>query len=362
MREQNLPAFRGPRIGPARRADPEAVRRHLDSLTKPRGSLGRVEELAAQLAQIYGDPPPPFHHRVIFVLAADHGVVRHGVSAYPAAVTAQMCRNYARGGAAISVFGRVVRAEVVAVDVGVDIDPADLPGVTSRKVRRGSRDLAEGPALSREEVIRAIEIGIELVRDRSPVPDLVGLGEMGIGNTTSAAAVTCALTGVAAERVVGPGTGVDSAGLARKREIIRRAVFRLQGATDPVRVLAEVGGLEIAALVGVVLGAAAEGRAVVSDGFITTAAALAAVRIDPAAADYLIASHCSTEPGHSVQLDALGLHPLLQLEMRLGEGTGAALAFPLVEAAAAILREMATFESAGVSVARRRPADPCTST
>jgi nicotinate-nucleotide--dimethylbenzimidazole phosphoribosyltransferase len=298
---------------------------------------------------IYGDPPPRFGRRTVFVFAADHGVAKQGVSAYPSEVTAQMCRNYISGGAAVCALARAASADVVTVDIGVDGDLADVNGLVHRKVRRGSRDLSVGPALTVAEVEQAIDIGAQVVRDCSPLPDVVGLGEMGIGNTTAAGAITAALTGAPAELVAGTGTGIDEAGVERKRRIIRQAVTRLNGSRDPVAVLCEVGGLEIAGLTGVVLESAAAGRAVVTDGFIATAAALLAVQVQPAVRDYLIASHRSTEPGHRVQLEALELTPLLDLGLRLGEGTGAVLAFPLLDAAAAILREMATFDSAGVS-------------
>lgn len=336
-------------VGRATAADPSAVREHLDALTKPRGSLGHLEALALRLALIYGDPPPPLRRRVTLVIAADHGVAACGVSAYPSQVTAQMCRNYAAGGAVINAIARAVGADVVVVDVGVDAEPADLPGIVSRKLRRGSRDLSTGPALTLDETAAAIELGAHLVAERAQDADVFALGDMGIANTTAASALTAALLGATAERVVGLGTGIDEETLWRKREIVARAVRRLAGRADPMVALTEVGGLEIAALTGVLLGAARAGRAVVTDGFVTTAAALAALRICPAAGDYLFASHRSAEPGHTLQLEALGLEPIFDLGMRLGEGTGATLALPILEAAAAVLRETATFTEAGVS-------------
>ena len=336
-------------VSPARRAEREAVRRHLDDLTKPPGSLGRLEDVALRLALILGDPPPSLRRRVVYVLAADHGVAKQGISAYPAEVTAQMCRNYVAGGAAINAFARAVGAEVVTVDVGVDADLGDLPGLVVRKVRRGTRDLTEGPAMTEEETLRAIAVGISLVRDGDSLPDVVALGEMGIGNTTAASALTAAWTGAPAASVVGPGTGLDRERLGRKLRLVEQAVTRVAGCPDPLHVLAEVGGLEIAGLAGVTLAAAAAGRPVVTDGFIATAAALAAGELCPTIRDYLFASHCSTEPGHRIQLSHLGLQPLFDLGLRLGEGTGAALALPWLEAAGALLREMATFSAAGVS-------------
>ena len=336
-------------IEPAHRADPALVRERLDHLTKPPGSLGHLEDLALRLALIYGDPPPALRRRVVFVLAADHGVAQRGVSAYPAAVTAQMCRNFAAGGAAINAIARTVGAEVVAVDIGVDADLGDVSGVLHRKVRRGSRDLVSQAALTREEAAEAILVGAGLVAERADTVDLVAMGEMGIGNSTVASALTAALTGRAAAEVVGPGTGVAGDRLVHKCAIVECAVGRIAGEDDPFEVLRQVGGLELAGLAGVVLGAARAGRAVVADGFIATAAALAAARLCPAARDHLFASHRSAEPGHRVLLEALGLRPLLDLDLRLGEGTGAALCLPILDAAGAILREMATFASARVS-------------
>lgn len=326
----------------------EDVRRRLDDLTKPPGSLGRLEDLACRLAVILGDPPPPLHPRAILVLAGDHGVVARGVSAYPAAVTAQMCRNIAGGGAAVSVLGRVASAQVIVADFGLG-EPAASPGVLDRSVVRGTRDLSLVPALSDAEVERAVLAGADLVRREAADARVVALGEMGIGNTTAAAGIAAALLDLPPARLVGPGTGVDRAGIERKRRALEAALARLPAGAPPLRVLAEVGGAEIAGLVGVVLEAARRGRPVLLDGFITTAAALLAVRLAPAAAPYLIASHRSAEPGHALMLEALGLDPLLDLGLRLGEGSGAALALPLLDAAAAILREMATFETAGVS-------------
>ncbi len=342
------------RIRPPDRADGAAIRAHLDALTKPVGALGRLEDLALRIARIRGDPPPPFVRRTVFVLAADHGVTERGVSAYPREVTAQMCRNYVAGGAAINVIARAVRADVCVVDVGVDADLRDLDGILQRKIGCGTRDLAATAAMTPDETLRAVAVGAALPSETPPC-DIVALGEMGIGNTTAASAVTAALAGAEVAAVVGRGTGIDDAGVARKRDAIERALARVGRETDPLTVLAEVGGFEVAGLAGLVLGAAAAGRPVVLDGFISSAAALIAVRLCPAAAGYLFASHCSTEPGHRVLLEALDLRPLLDLELRLGEGTGAALALPLFDAAAGLLREMATFESAGVST-NRQPA------
>lgn len=336
-------------VRPPGSADPAAVRARLDTLTKPPGSLGRLEEAAVRLATIVGDPPPPLRRRTVFVLAGDHGVAVRGVSAYPRDVTAQMCRNIAAGGAAVSALARAAGARVVVADFGVDADLERVEGVVDRKVRRGTRDLSEEAAMTAEETGAAVLAGATLVDDARPRPGVVALGEMGIGNTTPASVLTAALTGASPEEVVGPGTGVEGPSLLRKRRIVSRALARVGEVRDPLTLLAEVGGLELAGLVGVTLGSARRGIPVVLDGFIATAAALVAVRLRPEADGYLFAGHRSAEPGHRRLLEVLGLDPLLELEMRLGEGTGAVLAIPVLDAAGAILREMATFESAGIS-------------
>jgi nicotinate-nucleotide--dimethylbenzimidazole phosphoribosyltransferase len=259
-----------------------------------------------------------------------------------------MCRNIAAGGAAISVLARSVGARIVLLDVGVDADLDDLPGIRHRKVRRGSRDLATGPALTREEVLAAIAAGADAVATCHPMPDIVALGEVGIGNTTVASAVAGALTGADPSEVVGRGTGVSDVGLARKRAIVDRAMARLHPSSSATDILKEVGGLDVAALVGVCLSAPRRGCAVVLDGFVSTAAAALAARMDGNACDYYIAGHLAPEPGHRLLLELLSLEPLLSMDMRLGEGTGAVLALPLLDAAGALLRDMATFAEAGV--------------
>ncbi len=336
-----------------RPADAEIGRRTqalLDQKTKPQGSLGRLEELAVRVAAARGEvvPAPPV--KAVVVMAADHGVAAEGVSAFPPEVTAQMVANFARGGAAINVLARAAAAEVVVVDMGVRA-PVALPGVIARRIGPGTSSFTGGPAMSRAQAVAALEAGIGIARDlgRRGVT-LLGAGEMGIGNTTSAAALAACLLGAPAEALVGRGTGVDEAGLARKREAVRRAVaLHAAPGLDPVEALARVGGFELAGMAGLALGAAALRIPLLVDGFISSAAALAAVRIAPAAAGYLILSHCSVEPGHRLVAEALGQRPLLDLELRLGEGTGAALAMPLVDAALRILREMATFADAGVA-------------
>jgi len=323
----------------------------LDSLTKPPGSLGRLEELARRLSEISGRFPPEVRRAVIFTLAADHGVVADGVSAYPQIVTAQMVENLLRGGAAVNVLARHAGADVVVVDMGVAGPVAAHPDLVVRRIAAGTRNMAAGPAMSRDEAVAAIEAGIGLVEawQRNGL-DLIGTGEMGIGNSTAASAVVAALTQVPVEAVTGTGTGVDEEGRRRKVAAIERALaVNRPDARDGIDALAKVGGFEIAGLAGVILGGAARRIPVVVDGFIAGAAALAAVRIKPEARHYLLASHRSTEPGARHVLDALGLEPYLDLQMRLGEGTGAALLIGLAKAAVKIVGEMATFKSAGVT-------------
>ena len=323
----------------------------LDQLTKPPGSLGRLEELARCLSEMSGRFPPQARRCVIFTLAADHGVVAEEVSAYPQVVTAQMVENFLRGGAAVNVLARHVGAFVVVADFGVAAPLPQHPDLVSRRMGPGTRNLAKGPAMTREQALAAIEAGIGLVyAERGNGLDLIGTGEMGIGNTTSASAVVAALTGAPAESVTGTGTGVDDEGRRRKVAVIERALaVNRPDPADGIDVLAKVGGFEIAGLCGVILAGAARRIPVVLDGFIAGAAAMAAVRVKPDARHYLVASHRSTEPGHSHVLDALGLDPYLDLHMRLGEGTGSALCIGLAKAAAKILAEMATFKSAGVT-------------
>lgn len=325
------------------------VRTRLDSLTKPIGSLGRLEDLAVLLAGITAEARPVFERRAVIVMAADHGVTAQGVSAYPREVTAQMLANFVAGGAAINVLARLARARVVVVDMGVDADP--VLGVLDRKVARGTRDMTAGPAMRRDEAERAIDVGIQLIRqEHERGLHLVATGDMGIGNTTAAAAITAVLTGSTVRAVTGRGTGIDDATLERKVALIERAIATNRpDPADPVDVLAKIGGYEIAGLVGVILSACALRVPVVLDGFASGAAALVASRLHRSVPGYLIPAHRSAEPGHTSLLGSLGLRPLLELELRLGEGTGAALAMPLIDAAVALVGEMATFESAGVS-------------
>lgn len=336
-------------------ADPDAAaeaaaRAALDAKTKPRGSLGRLEALACRVAAIRAEPDPGRLEPAIVLCAADHGVAEEGVSAFPQEVTAQMLLNFAGGGAAVCVLAAQAGARLVVADVGVR-ERVDAPAILDRRVRAGTANSTRGPAMTVAEAERAIAVGIEIAGDL--VDDgvgLVALGEMGIANTTAASALTAALLRVAPDGVCGRGTGVDDAGLECKRATVWRALeANCVSPYDPVGALAGVGGLEIGALAGVVLGCAARRTPVVVDGFITGAAALLATCVEPRCAGALIAAHRSPEPGHRLILHALGLEPLLELEMRLGEGSGAALALPVVASALAILSDMATFDGAGVT-------------
>jgi nicotinate-nucleotide--dimethylbenzimidazole phosphoribosyltransferase len=327
-----------------------AARQAIDDKTKPPGSLGDLETWAVQLAEIQGTLSPRIDRARIIVFGADHGVAHEGVSAYPPQVTAEMMRNFARGGAAINVLARANGLEIEVIDVGVDADLAGLTGITHAAVRRGSRNMVHEPAMTDAERDQAIAVGRAAVqRAAADGVRAVGLGEMGIGNTAAAAAVLSALTGALPAETVGRGTGVDDARLAHKRVVVARALACHVGATEPLAALGALGGLELAAIAGAALEAPAHGIAVVADGFISTVATLVAVRIDPSIRRYIFCSHRSTEAGHSLALDALGARPMLDLGLRLGEGSGAALAIPLLRSAAAVLSEMATFAGAGVS-------------
>jgi len=327
------------------------ARARQNALTKPQGSLGRLEALSIQLAGITGQALPRVDRKAVILLAGDHGIVAEGVSAYPSEVTAQMVLNFLRGGAAINVLARQAGARVIIVDVGV---AADLPAhehLRSHKIARGTANFARGAAMSRAQATRAIEIGIEIASDEAARGlDLVATGEMGIGNTTPASAITALYTGLPVAQVTGRGTGVDDAGLNRKVTTIERALALHQpDPADPLGVLAAVGGFEIGAIAGVCLGAAARRVPVVVDGFISASGALLAAALCPAVKAYLIASHLSVERGHGPLWEMLGLHPLLDMDLRLGEGTGAVLSMHTIEAACRILGEMATFAGAGVS-------------
>jgi nicotinate-nucleotide--dimethylbenzimidazole phosphoribosyltransferase len=327
------------------------ARERQETLTKPAGSLGRLEELSIQLAGIQGKSRPQIKQKTIVVMVADHGVVAEGTSAYPQEVTAQMVLNFIRGGAAINVLSRQVGARVIVVDIGIAGKTSSFMGIIHRKVASGTRNMCRGPAMTIEQAAEAITTGIEVVTSEIQKGlDIVGTGEMGIGNTTASSAICSVFTGKTPAEVTGRGTGLDDKQLQHKIEVIKKALdLNRPDAHKPLEVLAKVGGLEIAGLAGVMLGAAASHVPVMVDGFISGAAALIATGLCPQVKDYLIAAHLSVEPGHKIMLDYLGLKPLLDLDLRLGEGTGAVLGISLAEAACRTLSEMATFAEAGVS-------------
>lgn len=334
---------------PDEQAAARAVLR-LDSLTKPPGSLGRLEALAVRLAGISGSEQPSYGKRTVVVMAADHGVCCEGVSAFPQEVTVQMAYNFLSGGAAVNVLARQGGAGVQFVDIGINAE-LEHPDLINRKVRFGTDNMAAGPAMSREEAVQAVLVGVHVAREAvKSGTEIFITGEMGIGNTTASAAVLCALEGISPEAAVGRGTGIDNERLRNKIEVVERALrVNSPDPADPIDVLSKVGGLEIAGLAGLILGAAEARVPVILDGFISGAAALLAKALAPEAVNYMIASHVSNEQGHKLMLDKLGLEALLDLGLRLGEGTGGALCLHLIEAVSRVMTEMATFESAGVS-------------
>jgi nicotinate-nucleotide--dimethylbenzimidazole phosphoribosyltransferase len=341
---------------PDSRAESEARARQLQ-LTKPPGSLGRLEELACWFAARSGNPIPEISHCEIFVFAADHGVAAQGVSAFPQSVTGQMVANFAGGGAAINVLAMLEECPIEVVDVGVASDAEPPRSVRKEKVRAGTRDLLVEAAMTDDELTAALDVGARCAREAiQRGAQLLIAGDMGIANTTAAACLICAFTDTMPEQVVGRGTGVDDAGLARKREVVTEALARARKAIGTLdsaaagarKMFAQVGGLEIAAMAGFYIEAARSRVPVVLDGYISGAAALAAVRLEPGAVRWMLASHRSAEGGHGYALQALGLNPLVDLGMRLGEGSGAALTLPIIRAALALHRNMATFASAGV--------------
>lgn len=339
------------RIGPLDEGTMRAARLRQDALTKPQGSLGLLEELAIKVAGITGKVAPRLEHKVIITMAGDHGIAAEGVSLYPQAVTAQMVHNFLRGGAAINVLARHIGARVVFVDMGVAAALQPHPNLVERKVGYGTANMARGPAMTRGQAIRALTAGIEIAeRERASGMDIVGTGDMGIGNTAASSAIAAVLTGRPLDELTGRGTGLSEERVGEKAKVIARALaVNKPDPQDPLDVLAKVGGFEIAGIAGAILGAAAGRVPVVLDGFISGAAALLAVALQPKVRPYLIAGHSSAEKGHRAVLGSLGLSPLLDLGMRLGEGTGAALGIGLVEGAVKLLNEMATFQEAGVS-------------
>jgi nicotinate-nucleotide--dimethylbenzimidazole phosphoribosyltransferase len=323
----------------------------LDNKTKPLGSLGRLEEFARRVAAISGSQQPDTTKKVIFTFAGDHGIVEEGVSLFPKEVTPQMVFNFLAGGAGVNVLARHAGAEVRVVDVGVDFDFENAPGMIHRKVARGTRNFAKGPAMTRDEALAALQVGIDLA-DQCKVEGvgLVGTGEMGIGNTSPSSAIIAAISGMSVRELTHRGTGINDAVLEHKILVIEQGLaLNRPDPTDPLDVLAKVGGLEIAAIAGLVLGCAANSIPVVIDGFISTAGALIASELHPNICDYIFAAHQSVEIGHRFMLERIGTRPILDLDFRLGEGTGAALAMGLIDAGVKILKEMATFEQAGVS-------------
>jgi nicotinate-nucleotide--dimethylbenzimidazole phosphoribosyltransferase len=329
----------------------DAARRVQGNLTKPPGSLGKLEELSVRLAGAYGNSRPSIGAKTVFTMAADHGVTVEGVSAYPSEVTRQMVLNFASGGAAINVLARHVGADVIVVDMGVASDEDWPEHIVNRKVAMGTENLARGPAMSVKAARECLEIGAELaVQAVEGGATAVAIGDMGIGNTTAASAITSVITGKTPAEVTGRGTGIDDSSLMKKVSVIDMAIrTNSPDPSDGIDVLSKVGGFEIGGMAGVVLGAASSRVPVFLDGFVSSSAALIAAAVCPESVDFMIASHLSVEPGHAYALGHLGLNPLLDLGMRLGEGTGAALALGIAEASCRILSEMATFENAGVS-------------
>jgi nicotinate-nucleotide--dimethylbenzimidazole phosphoribosyltransferase len=335
------------------------ARTHLDNLTKPLGSLGRLEDIAARFIAIRnGDPGWPLN-KAAYVFAADHGIVAEGVSAYPKEVTRQMVLNFLQEGAAINVLARLHHAELTIVDVGVDADFGDLPGLLQRKIRSGTRNMLHEPAMTEDEMLRALQIGLELATGaQEKRQTLIAVGEMGIGNTTSASVITAVLTRQPPAVVTGKGTGLEKRAQEHKISVVDAIIRKHFGKNPhicdvhPLDVLQRVGGLEVAAMVGMVVGTARYQIPVITDGFISAAAAALAYALEPRVREYLFAGHRSEEPSHRFLLEYLGLDPILTLDMRLGEGTGAVLAMPIIESALRLYSDMATFEAAGVSGAK----------
>jgi nicotinate-nucleotide--dimethylbenzimidazole phosphoribosyltransferase len=323
----------------------------LDGKTKPLGSLGRLEEFACRFAAITGTLDPNTDKKIIFTFAGDHGVVEEGLSAFPKEVTTQMIFNFLNGGAGVNVLARHVGADVRVIDIGVDHDFGPLPGLIDCKVARGTRNFTKGPAMTREQTVAAIEVGINLANQaKADGVSMVGTGEMGIGNTTPSSAIIAAISGKSVRDVTHRGTGIDDRMLQNKIRVIEQGIrVNKPEPGNPLDVLSKVGGLEIAGIAGLVIGAAANRLPVVVDGFISTAGALIASELNPYVKEYIFAAHQSVEIGHSFMLERIGAEPILDLRLRLGEGTGAALAMGLIEAGVKVLKEMASFDEAGVS-------------
>jgi len=331
------------------------ARDHIDKLAIPYGSLGRLEGLAIRLVEITDNLKPAFEKKVVFTMAGDHGIVEKGVSAFPQEVTMEMVKNFMAGGASINAFAEVARAKVVVVDMGVKGDLSqfhNIEGFIDKKIRTGTSDFSSGPAMSRDEAISAVEAGIEVILERKDKYglDLAGTGDMGIGNTTPSTAVTSVITGVPVSEVTGRGTGIDNKILKNKISVIEKGIsLNKPDYSDGLDVLAKVGGFEIGGIAGLILGCSSINIPIVIDGFISTAGALIASRICPKSVRYMIPSHKSVEKGHCAALESLGLYPpYLDLNMRLGEGTGSALMFPMVEAAGTLLTKIKTFDCANV--------------
>jgi nicotinate-nucleotide--dimethylbenzimidazole phosphoribosyltransferase len=348
--EQNLHEYLA-RIEPLKTDFLDKAQQHLDSLTKPLGSLGRLEEFAKRYVAIKENLHPKVDRKAIFTLAGDHGVTEDNVSLYPREVTPQMVYNFIQQGAAINVLARFIGARLYVVDMGVDHDFEPAEGLIIKKVAKGTRSITDGPAMTREQALQAIMAGIELVEmARNEAVDLIGVGDMGIGNTTPSSAIIAAIARAPAKTVTGRGTGLDDKGLERKVAVIEKALHvNRPDLTDPLDVLAKLGGFEIAGITGLTIGAAGHRIPVVADGLISTAGILIATEMNPLIKEYVFPSHRSVEIGHLAMLDRIGIVPVLDLSMRLGEGTGAALCIQLVEAAVRIYNEMATFGEAGVS-------------
>ncbi len=329
----------------------EATQKRLDNLTKPQGSLGCLEELAKRIVEITKNEAPPMKNKVIFTMAGDHGVVEEGVSAFPQEVTPQMVYNFIAGGAGINVLARYVGARVVVIDMGAASDLNPHPELIIKKVNYGTKNMAKGPAMTKEEAIKSIENGIEVFEEELPKGiDIVGTGDMGIGNTTPSSAIAACFTKRPVEELTGKGTGIDDQTLLNKITVIKRALkLNRPDPDDAIDVLSKVGGFEIGGLTGIILASASRRIPIVIDGFISGASALIAYHLEPKVKDYLIAAHCSVERGHKIVLDYMGLRPILDLNLRLGEGTGSALAINIIEAGTKILTQMATFQSASVS-------------